>query len=548
MWRRRALASSLDHLCVASSAMVGLSVAFVAGSSSIPGEEGEQHAQEDPSHPCASPAVFRTGRPGAKEGPPHPDDRWRPTNDSWQLFPLSRSCQCEGPPPPSTAPVVNEFLFELSRHGTIRKMESNRAMNSLHDSYDIDLGAPLGEGTFGSVYLATHRETGEKFALKKISTAATDDAAFRREIAALLHLRGAGGHPNVCGLREHFEGVGPAGDYCLVLDLVSGGEMFDHLIGSGPYSEADAARLMREVASALSFLHGIGVWHNDLKPENLMLSARGRNSAIKIVDFGCADVVRGDDVRADDGRCVGTLGYSPPEALDPHNPDRNHRDQTTDMWAVGVILYIMLVGAHPHDLKGRADDTTIARRIVSKKYKLKLRHDRLTAHLSPSAVHCIERLLDRDPKTRMTAKEMLEDSWIRGETASQQKIADSDTRLSSFRAFRSDLEAKVFSDMVSWSNDDDLIGGGTNFSSLIERSFKSFDSEVSSICTTNCYSIFFLHTAPPFLLCDRTCRIKGSLPPTMSPNSSLRFRIRTPRPPGTRQFRSPNSTNFSPPT
>ena len=83
---------------------------------------------------------------------------------------------------------------------------------------------------------------------------------------AFLHIRKSGGHPNICGLRENFD----EGDYYyLILDLVQGGEMFDHLIKDGAYSEADAARLVTEVGSALSFLHGIGLVHSDLKPENL---------------------------------------------------------------------------------------------------------------------------------------------------------------------------------------------------------------------------------------------------------------------------------------
>ena len=83
---------------------------------------------------------------------------------------------------------------------------------------------------------------------------------------AFLHIRKSGGHPNICGLQEYFD---EGDNFYLILDLVQGGEMFDHLIKDGAYSEADAARLVREVGSALSFLHGIGLVHSDLKPENL---------------------------------------------------------------------------------------------------------------------------------------------------------------------------------------------------------------------------------------------------------------------------------------
>ena len=103
-------------------------------------------------------------------------------------------------------------------------------------------------------------------AVKQISKKYTDDSAFEREMDAFLHIRKKGGHPNICGLRENFE---EGGYYYLILDLIQGGEMFDHLVKDGAYSEADAARLVREVGSALSFLHGVGIVHSDLKPENL---------------------------------------------------------------------------------------------------------------------------------------------------------------------------------------------------------------------------------------------------------------------------------------
>lgn len=144
-------------------------------------------------------------------------------------------------------------------------MQSTAQRQTLESRYQVQWRQPIGEGSFGSVFVAQDRKTGEQVAVKKISKEATDDASFQREMDALMHIRSNGGHPNICGLRENFD----QGDYYyLVLDLVSGGEMFDHLCNHGPYSEADAARLVREVASALAFLHGLNTVHGDLKPEN----------------------------------------------------------------------------------------------------------------------------------------------------------------------------------------------------------------------------------------------------------------------------------------
>lgn len=136
---------------------------------------------------------------------------------------------------------------------------------TLESRYNVDWDNPIGEGTFGSVYKAKDKNTGETVAVKKITRKAEGDEEFQRELDALMYLKEHGGHPNICGMRAKYE----QGEYFyLVLDYISGGEMFDHLSTHGPYSEADAARLIREVASSLAFLHGLNVVHGDLKPEN----------------------------------------------------------------------------------------------------------------------------------------------------------------------------------------------------------------------------------------------------------------------------------------
>ena len=101
-----------------------------------------------------------------------------------------------------------------------------------------------------------------------ILKAYTDEDSFQREMDALLKVRENGHHPNICRLQENFE---KRGNYYLVMDLIAGGEMFDHLAANGAYSEQRAARLARETASALSFLHGIGLVHADLKPGKILL-------------------------------------------------------------------------------------------------------------------------------------------------------------------------------------------------------------------------------------------------------------------------------------
>lgn len=174
------------------------------------------------------------------------------------------SCKCEH----ALQPNVDKIMMQ--RRSTLCRLNENSLpIRSLNAKYKVLWKKPIGEGAFSTVYSAKNRSTHEKVAIKKIPKLFTDSTAFQNEIDALLHILHNGGHPHICSLNETFE---DKKNFYLVLDLVNGGEMFDHLIKLGAYSEADAARLIREAAMALCFIHGIGIVHGDLKPENLMLS------------------------------------------------------------------------------------------------------------------------------------------------------------------------------------------------------------------------------------------------------------------------------------
>ena len=367
------------------------------------------------------------------------------------------------------------------------KAIQNRSLSSL---YDVDWKQePIGEGAFGHVLLATHKSSGERVAIKRIPKKLASHEDFQREMEALLRIQKWGGHPHICALREHFD---EGGYYYLILDLVVGGEMFDHLVNHGAYSEADAARLVREVASALDFLHGVGVVHNDIKPENLMLSSdERRHGVVQIVDFGCAEV-EGEDDDDDDfddlksfrrngktkaknaGMGGFTPAYSSPEAFE-------HRDvpplPPADMWALGVIVYIMLTGVHPFDVQGKATDEEIEKEVRDVDALLPLGPEHpYTRHLSPSARDLIMRLMERNPKDRLSAFEMLHHPWVTGEAASTNVIVGSDKRLNKFKRFKTKLQTQFFADAVGWA-DEAIVGETRRRTSLIERSFKGFDDD-----------------------------------------------------------------------
>ena len=259
--------------------------------------------------------------------------------------------------------------------------------------------------------------------------------------------------------------------------------MFDHLINNGAYSEADAARLFREVGSALAFLHGIGLVHGDLKPENLMLSSKNPLDAVlEVVDFGCAQVIDEESPFYDisSGIAATTPGYSAPEMIDKRIK-LPHLEASMDMFGLGVILYVMLCGFHPYDLDGTATSEELNQRVLSRKLP-RFRNSRMTAHLSSSAIDLIESLMQPIPKNRLTAQQTLNHPWVRGETARTGKIKGSDERLSMYRKYRSRLEAKVFQNMVKLSGESS--SDVTKRASLIEQSFRKLDPDNNGYIST----------------------------------------------------------------
>ncbi|KAL3938977.1 MAG: hypothetical protein SGBAC_006213 [Bacillariaceae sp.] len=359
----------------------------------------------------------------------------------------------------------------IQRKRTVRQMEEFSTKVKLSSKYTWHKDKVLGKGAYGSVYLATSKASNEAVALKEIPKEHTNSVNFQQEMSAMLYIRSKGGHPHLCSLREHFDSKD---SYYVLLDYIGGGELFDHLIDNGAYSELDASRIVREVASALNFLHGIGVVHADLKPENILLTTTSRGDAlVKLADFGCSQInaPAGDFNDGESKPVYGapTPAYCPPESILRTTPIQ----ASADMWGLGVILFIMLTGVHPYDIEGDASDEEIEKRIKNPRYIIPFNDPDIAGHVSASAKHLISHLMHRNPRRRLTAFQMLQHPWVRGETATTAIIAGSDTKLSRFRHIKTKLQARFFSDAIEFSDSHDH--AVLRKTSLVERSFKALN-------------------------------------------------------------------------
>eukprot|EP00854_Cymbomonas_tetramitiformis_P025875 gene25875-31667_t len=195
----------------------------------------------------------------------------------------------------------------------------------------------LGVGGFSTVRKAVNKATKQTYAVKtldksKNSPHSNDLALFRSEILVMAHiLENIKEHPNVVRMVDVFDEPKQVN---IVMELCKGGELFDRIIDKGSYTEKDAANLIRQVCTGLAAIHDIGVLHRDMKPENLLFETESDESNLKIMDFGLSHIQGSQDSMTG---VFGSLDYIAPEAL-----AFRHYCEASDVWAIGVILYILL--------------------------------------------------------------------------------------------------------------------------------------------------------------------------------------------------------------
>ncbi|XP_075868251.1 calcium/calmodulin-dependent protein kinase type 1D [Nelusetta ayraudi] len=273
----------------------------------------------------------------------------------------------------------------------------------------FDFKEVLGTGAFSEVVLAQEKLTGRMFAVKCIPKKALKgkESSIENEIAVLRKIK----HENIVALEDIYES--PDHLY-LIMQLVSGGELFDRIVEKGFYTEKDASTLIRQVLDAVNYLHKMGIVHRDLKPENLLYFNPQDESKIMISDFGLSKMEGCGDVMS---TACGTPGYVAPEVL-----AQKPYSKAVDCWSIGVIAYILLCGYPPfYD----ENDSKLFEQILKADYEFDAPY---WDDISDSAKDFISSLMEKDPAKRFTCEQSLRHPWIAGDTALCKNIHESVSR------------------------------------------------------------------------------------------------------------------------
>ncbi|KAF9608500.1 hypothetical protein IFM89_009866 [Coptis chinensis] len=321
------------------------------------------------------------------------------------------------------------------------------------------IGKKLGQGQFGITFLCKEKSTGIEYACKSIPKrkllCPEDYEDVWREIQLMHHLSE---HPNVVRIKGAYE---DSVFVHLVMELCAGGELFDRIVQKGHYTERKAANLIKTIVGVVEGCHSLGVMHRDLKPENFLFSSSHEDASLKAIDFGLSVFYKPDDVFSD---VVGSPYYVAPEVL------RKSYGPEVDVWSAGVILYILLSGVPPFWAE---TEPGIFRQILQGKLDFE---SEPWPVISESAKDLIRKMLERNPKKRLTAHEVLCHPWIVDDKITPDKPLDSAvlSRLKNFSAMNKlkKMALRVIAERLS----EEEIGG-------LKELFKMIDTDNSGTIT-----------------------------------------------------------------
>ncbi|KAJ8465561.1 hypothetical protein OPV22_028113 [Ensete ventricosum] len=328
---------------------------------------------------------------------------------------------------------------------------------NLREHYRI--GKKLGQGQFGTTYLCVDKNDGKEYACKSIPKrkllCREDYEDVWREIQIMHHLSE---HPNVVRIKGTYEDTLFVH---LVMELCAGGELFDRIIQKGHYSERKATQLIKTIVGVVEACHSLGVMHRDLKPENFLFASADEDAALKATDFGLSVFYKPGDTFSD---VVGSPYYVAPEIL------RKLYGPEADVWSAGVILYILLSGVPPFWAESEAG---IFRHILQGRLDFE---SEPWPGISDSAKDLIRNMLNRDPKKRFTAHQVLCHPWITDDNVAPDRPLDSAvlSRLKQFSAMNK--LKKMALRVIAESLSEEEIGG-------LKELFKMIDTDNSGTIT-----------------------------------------------------------------
>ncbi|XP_053717650.1 death-associated protein kinase 2 [Synchiropus splendidus] len=309
---------------------------------------------------------------------------------------------------------------------------------NVEDFYSI--GDVLGSGHFGLVRRVTELTSGTPWAGKfmkmrrnSCSRLGVDKSKVEQEVEILQALQ----HPNIVFLKDVFESKS---EVVLILEIVSGGELFDFIAEKENLLESEAIEFMKQILKGLAFMHSKNIAHFDLKPENIMLSDnKCTHPNIKLIDFGLAHrFYQGEEYQSSSGT---------PQYIAPELVKSEPLSTAADMWSIGVITYILLSGLSP--FQGDDNNETL-RNVIAVNYQFDNHYFSLTSSM---AKDFIQKLLVKNPSERMTADEGLLHPWIKPINEKQLARRNrSSINMKNFRKFNARRKWKMSYNMVWMCN------------------------------------------------------------------------------------------------
>ncbi|XP_070826994.1 serine/threonine-protein kinase DCLK1-like isoform X2 [Chaetodon trifascialis] len=270
--------------------------------------------------------------------------------------------------------------------------------SSIAERYKV--GRALGDGNFAVVRECVERSTGREYALKIISKdkCRGKEHMIQSEVSILRRVK----HPNIVLLIEEMD---TNSELYLVMELVKGGDLFDAITSSNKYTERDASCMLFNLASAIKYLHSLNIVHRDIKPENLLVYEHQDGSkSLKLGDFGLATVVNGPLYTV-----CGTPTYVAPEIV-----AETGYGLKVDIWAAGVITYILLCGFPP--FRGGDDQEALFQQILKGLLDFPAPY---WDNVSDGAKALITGMLQVEVDQRYTAVQVLDHAWVNDDGVSE---------------------------------------------------------------------------------------------------------------------------------